>query len=42
MALRRDPTLREEAVRRAASDPDPMVARAFAEAAVALSGGPRT
>jgi HEAT repeat protein len=38
MAARRDPSLREEAARRAASDPDAFVARAFADAAAALSG----
>jgi HEAT repeat protein len=38
MAVRRDPSLRGEAARRAASDPDPLVARAFADAAAALSG----
>ncbi|HSN93025.1 MAG TPA: HEAT repeat domain-containing protein [Anaeromyxobacteraceae bacterium] len=37
MAARRDPSLRDEAARRAASDPDPFVARAFADAAAALS-----
>jgi HEAT repeat protein len=38
MIERRDPALRAEAARRAASDPDPFVARAFAEAAAALAG----
>jgi HEAT repeat protein len=38
MAERRDPSLRAEAARRAASDPDPFVARAFADAAAALGG----
>jgi HEAT repeat protein len=37
MAARRDPSLREEAARRAASDPDPFVAKAFADAAAILS-----
>jgi HEAT repeat protein len=37
MAARRDPALRAEAARRAAEDPDPLVARAFAEAAAALA-----
>jgi len=37
MAARRDPSLREEAARRAASDPDPFVAKAFADAVAILS-----
>lgn len=39
MADRRDPALRGEAERLAARDPDPLVARSFAEAARALIGG---
>lgn len=39
MAERRDPALRGDADRLAASDPDPLVARAFADAARALGGG---
>jgi HEAT repeat protein len=38
MAGRTDPTLAAEAARLAAEDPDPLVARAFAEAAQALEG----
>jgi HEAT repeat protein len=38
MAQRGDPALRPDAERLAASDPDPLVARAFAEAARALGG----
>jgi hypothetical protein len=40
MAERRDPSLREEAARLAAVDPDPLVAKAFAEAARTLAGTP--
>jgi HEAT repeat protein len=38
MAARRDPAHREDAARRAASDPDPFVAKAFGDAAAALAG----
>jgi HEAT repeat protein len=38
MAARRDPALAEEAARLAADEPDPLVARAFADAARALGG----
>ncbi|HET9552538.1 MAG TPA: HEAT repeat domain-containing protein, partial [Anaeromyxobacteraceae bacterium] len=41
MAERRDPALREEAARLARSDPDTLVARAFAEAATLLAGRSR-
>jgi HEAT repeat protein len=40
MAERRDPALRAEAERLAAAEPDPMVAKAFADAARALGGAP--
>jgi len=40
MAERRDPRLRAEAERLAAGEIDPMVAKAFADAARALDGGP--
>jgi HEAT repeat protein len=39
MLMRGDPALAGEAARRAADDPDPLVARAFGEAAHALGGG---
>ncbi|HEY6101472.1 MAG TPA: HEAT repeat domain-containing protein, partial [Anaeromyxobacter sp.] len=38
MAERRDPALASEAARLAAAEPDPLVARAFAETARALAG----
>jgi HEAT repeat protein len=41
MAERRDPALREDAARLARSDPDTLVARAFAEAATLLAGRSR-
>jgi hypothetical protein len=40
MGERRDPALREAAARLALVDPDPLVAKAFAEAARALGGTP--
>jgi hypothetical protein len=40
MAERGDPSLRAEAAERAAADPDPLVARAFAEAVRALDATP--
>ncbi len=38
---RRDPGLRDEAARAAAAEPDPLVARALADAALGLAGGRR-
>lgn len=40
IADRGDPALREEAARAATAEPDPLVARTLAEAALALAGGP--
>jgi len=40
MAARHDPSLRDEAARLASTDPDPLVAKAFAEAAGSLDGSP--
>jgi hypothetical protein len=41
IAERGDAALRDDAARAAAADPDPLVARALADAALGLAGGPR-